>query len=231
MERGLGTRPGNAAGGRAASGRPGGRAAEPRPRPVGQAAGRPSRVRGRAAGAIPGRSSDWLTMSRHPARRGANATLTLFAICPTSRSIVMKAAAPAGQVVDQSGVCHESEGVQGAKMSWCGERGRDRRIRAHPGPGRLGATGASGHTRGPDADSRCPTSSVGGPTSSVALTALTGDGYSAGRRRGPLTPHRAPDQEGARSQMMNTGFTSVAASVLRTRLPIGAADAGDVCPS
>ncbi len=31
--------------------------------------------------------------------------------------------------------------------------------------------------------------------------------------------------------MMNTGFTSVAAKVLRTRLPIGAADAGDVCPS
>lgn len=31
--------------------------------------------------------------------------------------------------------------------------------------------------------------------------------------------------------MMNSGFTSIAASVLRTRLPIGAADAGDVCPS
>lgn len=31
--------------------------------------------------------------------------------------------------------------------------------------------------------------------------------------------------------MMNTGFTSVAANVLRTRLPLGAADAGDVCPS
>jgi hypothetical protein len=30
---------------------------------------------------------------------------------------------------------------------------------------------------------------------------------------------------------MHLGFTSVAASVLRSRLPIGAADAGDVCPS
>lgn len=30
---------------------------------------------------------------------------------------------------------------------------------------------------------------------------------------------------------MNLGFTSVAASVLRPRLPKGAADAGDVCPS
>ncbi len=27
------------------------------------------------------------------------------------------------------------------------------------------------------------------------------------------------------------GFTSIAANALRTRLPLGAADAGDVCPS
>ncbi|GEM_PF-6258429 len=30
---------------------------------------------------------------------------------------------------------------------------------------------------------------------------------------------------------MNICFTSVAAAVLRTRAPRGAADAGDVCPS
>lgn len=30
---------------------------------------------------------------------------------------------------------------------------------------------------------------------------------------------------------MHVGFTSVAAIALRTRLPIGAADAGEVCPS
>ena len=31
--------------------------------------------------------------------------------------------------------------------------------------------------------------------------------------------------------MQNLSFTSVAAKVLRTRAPYGAADAGDVCPS
>ena len=47
-----------------------------------------------------------------------------------------------------------------------------------------------------------------------------------------LTPHTPrPSQEGARSQMQMNGFTGVAAKVLRTRLPLGAADAGDVCPS
>ena len=30
---------------------------------------------------------------------------------------------------------------------------------------------------------------------------------------------------------MNLGFTSIAADMLRTRLPLGAVDAGDVCPS
>jgi len=31
--------------------------------------------------------------------------------------------------------------------------------------------------------------------------------------------------------MSMNGFTTVAAIVLRTRLPLGAADAGDMCPS
>ena len=31
--------------------------------------------------------------------------------------------------------------------------------------------------------------------------------------------------------MQNLSFTSVAAGMLRTRAPFGAADAGDVCPS
>ena len=31
--------------------------------------------------------------------------------------------------------------------------------------------------------------------------------------------------------MHNISFTSVAAKMLRTRAPFGAADAGDVCPS
>jgi hypothetical protein len=30
---------------------------------------------------------------------------------------------------------------------------------------------------------------------------------------------------------MNLGFTSIAVDALRSRLPQGAADAGDVCPS
>ena len=50
--------------------------------------------------------------------------------------------------------------------------------------------------------------------------------------RWPLTsPHPRARPGRSRSQMQNISFTSVAANVLRTRAPHGAADAGDVCPS